>query len=163
MFENDFTESSDFHRWNASGRDWFDFHSGTWCGPPVDGSLIAKLRDGALQGWNSAYKSVRPNVRNGRATITGPTQYEIEGVSKVLREILTRANEMKPRTLVVLMPSKPTALDAPTKEAEAYDTVIGALKKDGPIDVPDLRPPSKHTTIPALFTTESTAIGTKPA
>lgn len=148
LFENDFTETSDFQQWRESDLDWFRYHSGTWCGPPVDDSMRAKLRDGILHGWNAAYTNIRANVRGGRMTISGPSDSEIEGVIEALRDILARTRSTETRALIVLIPSKPTALKTTTNEAEAYDTVITALNEDGPVDVLDLRQAFRHHSDP---------------
>jgi hypothetical protein len=152
LFENDFVETSDFQQWQKSDLDWFEYHSGTWCGPPVDESFSATLRDGLFQGWSAALKNVRANLRGGRMTITGPTEEEIDGVTEALREIRTHAKEIESRALIVLIPSKPTATGPLTNEAEAYDPVINALRMDGPLDILDLRPAFRaHTDPSSLF------------
>jgi len=140
LFENDFVETSDFQQWQESELDWFEYHSGTWCGPPVDESFSTSLRDGLFQGWSAAFKNVRANIRGGRTTITGPSDEEIESVTNALRDIRTFAKEIDSRPLIVFIPSKPTATQAFTNEAEAYDAVIGALRKNGPLEFLDLGP-----------------------
>jgi hypothetical protein len=39
VYENDLPETIDFREWQKSGMDWFKFHSGTWCGPPITGVI----------------------------------------------------------------------------------------------------------------------------
>ncbi len=149
LFENDFTETSDFYQWDESDLDWFTYHSGTWCGPPVPNTWRATLRDGFVPGWYAAYRNVRANVRGNRMTITGPTHAEIDSVADALRDIIERATAIPSRVLVVLIPSKPTTIEAPTKEATAYDTVIQALESDGAVDVLDLRSTFREHADPA--------------
>jgi len=140
LFENDFVETSDFYQWKATDLDWFEYHSGIWCGPPVDNSFAGKLREGAFQGWNAAIKNTRANLRGQRMSITGPTQDEIAEVIAALRKIFNDASAIQAHTLLVLIPSKPTATNAPTKESKAYDMVVEALPENDAIDVLDLRP-----------------------
>lgn len=139
LFENDFTETSDFYQWEASELDWFRFHSGTWCGPPAATTWSATLRDGFVPGWFAAYRNARASVRGNRMTIAGPTHDEIDRVVDALRDIIARARTIPSRVLLVLIPSKPTTIEAPTKEAEAYDAVVQALENDDTVDVLDLR------------------------
>jgi hypothetical protein len=35
VYVNDFEETEDFKQWKQSGLDWFTYHSGIWCGPPI--------------------------------------------------------------------------------------------------------------------------------
>jgi hypothetical protein len=35
VYVNDFEETEDFRQWKQSGLDWFTYHSGIWCGPPI--------------------------------------------------------------------------------------------------------------------------------
>ena len=35
VYVNDFEETEDFRQWKQSGVDWFTYHNGIWCGPPI--------------------------------------------------------------------------------------------------------------------------------
>jgi hypothetical protein len=51
VYVNDFEETEDFRQWKQSGLDWFTYHSGIWCGPPIkskgvrESAAAAKKRD----------------------------------------------------------------------------------------------------------------------
>ena len=54
VYVNDFEETEDFRQWKQSGLDWFTYHSGIWCGPPVKSKgarepVTAKDRDATLR------------------------------------------------------------------------------------------------------------------
>ncbi len=130
LFENDFTETSDFLQWSDSGMDWFAYHSGTWCGPPIDDSVLGRILNGPLVGWQLAYRNARANLRGERMSVAGPNKTEIAGVDSALEDIVAKARAIDSRILVLIIPSKPTALNAPTREAEACDFVIDKLTID---------------------------------
>ena len=107
------------------------------------------MRDTFVPGWYAAVRNVRANVRGNRMTLTGPTPSEIAGVVNALQDISVRARAIPARVLVMLIPSKPTAVTALTKEAQAYDAVIKALESDDTVDILDLRTPFREHADPA--------------
>lgn len=148
LFENDFMETADFDRWRVSGLDWFAFHSGTWCGPPVAANALARFKDRHLGGYDGLYHVLRVRLRGERMTLTGPTQAEIE---RVLQEI-RRANDLSTASgaafALVLIPSRATALTGSSPESEAYDVLLNEL--DGaPLTLIDLRAPFIEHEAPA--------------
>lgn len=55
VYVNDFEETEDFRQWKQSGLDWFTYHSGIWCGPPIkskggkEPSIAARYREANLR------------------------------------------------------------------------------------------------------------------
>lgn len=151
LFENDFMETADFDRWRVSGLNWFTFHSGTWCGPPVAVSALARFKDRHLRGFGGLYHVLHARLRGERMTLTGPTRAEIE---RVLQEI-RRANDLATASgaafVLVLIPSRATALAGSSPESEAYDALLNEL--DGaPLTLIDLRAPFiEHETPASLY------------
>ncbi len=154
LFENDFSETTDFNRWTESGMDWFTYHSGTWAGPPVDTSLRARIFNGPLQGWNLAFRNTGAIIRGQKMSVTGPEKDEITNVVTELHRLVSQSNEIGARVIIVAIPSKATALNKPTLEAEAFDLVIDTLRMEAfrsnqSIDVIDLRRAIKEHDNPA--------------
>lgn len=58
VFENDFTETTDFENWRTSGLNWFDYHSGTWYGPARPASRSTRFLETTLSGWWALKRSL---------------------------------------------------------------------------------------------------------
>ncbi|MBN2307474.1 MAG: hypothetical protein JXR94_00800, partial [Candidatus Hydrogenedentes bacterium] len=58
LFENDFAEAHDYEDWRGTGLDWFAYHSGTWCGPPVGTNRVGRAARRYLRGFYSFYRVV---------------------------------------------------------------------------------------------------------
>ena len=139
LFENDFRESTDFVNWRESGLDWFAFHSGTWCGPPRAASRARRFVEHNLRGFQAAYYVVRQRLRGQRMTLSGPSDAEIMRVAEEVVKASVIAEDAGARLLVVLIPSRATALEGKTAESKAYDEVV-ALLKGVKCELLDLRP-----------------------
>ena len=140
LFENDFMETADFDRWRTSGLDWFTFHSGTWCGPPVATNALARFKDHYLTGYGGLYRVIHARVRGEKMTVSGPSQAEILRVVEEIRRAGALAAARGAAFALVLIPSRATALEGPTLESRAYDAILGKLDDDA-IAVVDLRAP----------------------
>ncbi len=140
LFENDFMETADFDRWRASGVDWFTYHSGTWCGPPIPTNALAQFRDRHLMGYSGLYRVLHTRLRGEKMTVSGPTQEEVQRVVEEIRRASDLAAAHGAAFALVLIPSRATALDGPTLESEAYSAVLRELG-DAPMTIIDLRAP----------------------
>ena len=56
IYENDFAETVDYLNWEASGLDWFTFHSGTWCGSPLAVSESERRAVSWVPGYHAVYR-----------------------------------------------------------------------------------------------------------
>ena len=56
LHETDFKEARDFENWKRSGIDWFTYHSGTWCGPPLNNNRIKRFFIKNLKGSYAFYR-----------------------------------------------------------------------------------------------------------
>lgn len=140
LFENDFSESWDYDKWLRSDLDWFEYHSGTWCGPPIDESLGGRIRESLVPGWTSACRNVRARFRGDSMSILGPNEYEQSLVFGGTIDIVEGANRINARPIVLLIPSKPTATHEYTEVAQAFNDYADRLSVyvEG-FDVIDLR------------------------
>ncbi len=138
VFENDFAEYADFIRWQGSEMDWFQYHSGTWCGPPVTQDRFKHF----FTGFQSAFAAARNRVRDGRMTFAGPSHDEVFGMASSIAHAIANARYRGVRFVVVFIPSRATAIDGDTLEAQAYDALhnkYGEFIDEKPDAVVDLR------------------------
>ena len=153
LFENDFMETADFDHWRSSGLDWFTFHSGTWCGPPVATNALARFKDRYLMGYGGLYRVLHARVRGEKMTVSGPGQAEILRVVEELRRARDLASARGAAFALLLIPSRATALEGPTLESRAYDALLNELD-DESMTVVDLRTPFvEHEDPASLFYT----------
>ncbi len=138
LFENDFVETADFDRWRTSGLDWFTFHSGTWCGPPLATNPLARFKERYLIGYSGLYRVLHARIRGEKMTVSGPGQAEILRIVEEIRRARDLAATRGAAFALVLIPSRASALDGPTLESKAYDALLGELD-DSPMAVVDLR------------------------
>lgn len=140
LYENDYTETEDFENWQKSGMDWFAYHSGTWCGPPVDSSALLRFYQTHLRGARAMFKVVAEKI--GRPPQAESTDPAVNGVGKVEQYVL-KAHEMATshgaQFILLIIPSKTTVLKKPTLESTLNDQLIAAMTQKG-VTVLDLRP-----------------------
>ncbi len=150
LFENDFEETIDFDRWEASGIDWFAFHSGTWCGRPVPVNAVARAWQTYLRGYDGLARVVRARMRGDRMSVSGPSGEAIARVKEeVERAIAFSQDELGARVVLVLIPSRATATSDITPEAQAFDAVVPG---DPAVRVVDLRVAfAVHPDPPSLY------------
>lgn len=138
IFENDFSEAVDYDRWRESGLDWFAFHSGTWCGRPVNVSPVIRFKETHLRGLTGLYEALLSRLRGDRVSTRAPSQ---EGRDRVLEETLRAfalAQLQNVQFLVLLIPSRGTSLGGESPESEAYDALLAAFEESR-VPVLDLR------------------------
>ncbi|HRI86741.1 MAG TPA: hypothetical protein PLJ47_05640 [Candidatus Hydrogenedentes bacterium] len=136
LYENDFNEMSDYQSWKRSGVDWFTYHSGTWCGPPIGVGAMERALRTRTRGWYSFGLVIDARLRGERVSVSGPSELEVRDVASAVAEAKQTCEQSGIRLVLLLIPSKQTATDGNTAEAEAYDAVI----KEVQCDVIDLRP-----------------------
>lgn len=135
LYENDFLELDDFEDWQESGLDWFSFHSGTWCGRSLNTSSTERFFKKHFRGFFALEKVLREKLnlqKDQSDTISS------EKVARCINEAHGLAAKSNVKMLLVLIPSKETALNGPTVESALFDEVLKQLKKPGP-EVIDLR------------------------
>jgi len=122
IYENDFQEVADYMNWEDSGLDWFTFHSGTWCGPPLAASATERRADAWVPGYRSVYQIVESRIpwhdfRDGQNL----------GVLPRMNVDMIRAydiaDELGVRLVVLLIPSRESVLESPSNEAQRYDVM----------------------------------------
>ncbi|MBX7256457.1 MAG: hypothetical protein K1Y02_08855 [Candidatus Hydrogenedentes bacterium] len=148
LFENDFSEITDYDDWRRSDLDWFAYHSGTWCGPPIGVDWKERFVKTYLKGWNAFYRVLYAKVRGERMTVGGPTAYELGRVQESVLQAVVSARANGAQLVVVLIPSKQSTLHGATKEAEGYDEVMLNLR-EYLIPTVDLRPVFRNHANPA--------------
>ncbi len=140
LYENDFEETLDYENWKASGLDWFTFHSGTWCGPPVSVNPLRRFAYEHFRGFR-AFRKVLDEKR-GKTVSTSIAQVDLDKatarVSVCIEEAQTLCTQHHARLLLVLIPSKNSMLVEPTPEYRQFDTLLKRLPSA--IDLVDLRP-----------------------
>jgi len=140
LFENDFNETADYLAWKTTGLDWFTYHSGTWCGPPIGASRAQRFLRTRARGWYAFGRILNANLRGERMTLTGPSRTEIERVTEHIVAARHRAQILGARFVLLLIPSKRTATIENTLEADAYDVVVEHLPGFHDTEVLDFRP-----------------------
>jgi hypothetical protein len=135
VFENDFREAVDFERWKASGIDWFSYHSGTWAGPPVDASRLGRLMRRSFRGGYGFYRSLTRDSRQRREGLSWQIPAELRSYVLEASEI---ARSRGIRLLLVLVPSKTTAIQGSSDESLLYDQLLRDLR-EAAIPTLDLR------------------------
>jgi len=138
LFENDFEETADYGSWRSSGVDWFAYHSGTWCGPPIGVSAIDRFLHTHARGWNAFGRVLLSKVRGERISVSGPADRDMADVTASIRDAAAWADAAGVRFILVIIPSKQTAAGSDTRESRAYDAVLAALGNRS-IEVVDLR------------------------
>lgn len=131
IFENDFAEMEDYDRWKKSGLDWFAFHSGTWCGPPLSTTPAGRLYKQHLRGFDGLFRVIRTRVRGERMSVRGPSDKSVDRVIELTVEAAGAARGAGAGFLVLLIPSRATVTEGRTAEARAYDTLIAEFQKSG--------------------------------
>jgi hypothetical protein len=140
LFENDFAEAEDFRNWKESGLDWFAFHSGTWCGKPLNPKASARLLNRFFPGSIAFAGVVRSRLRGDRMSILGPSEAQVSRIAEDIVEAHRQVVDHGARFLLVLIPSRATAVNGETLESNAYDGVLSRIA-DASIPVLDLRKP----------------------
>jgi SGNH hydrolase-like domain, acetyltransferase AlgX len=148
VFENDFSETSDYEAWKQSGLDWFAYHSGTWCGPPMGAGAPQRFMKRHLRGWYALCRVLHAKARGEKMSVTGPTETEYGQVLSHVEEAWRNARDNGVKFLLLLIPSRATIVDQPTLEAAAFDRLAEACEGVG-MDVLDLRPVFAETENPA--------------
>lgn len=141
LFENDFEEMEDYERWRASGLDWFAFHSGTWCGPPLSINPIERFFKRHFRGMGGFARVLRE--RFGSANETPPPVDVDNQASKTLEYILRArdaAESKGAQFLVVVIPSRELATQGASKAGRVLDKLATQLAPVG-VRMLDLRKP----------------------
>jgi hypothetical protein len=135
IYENDFDETEDFENWQRSGLDWFAFHSGTWAGRPLGGNLITRR----LQAWLPELSRLflRPLGMFGVNSM--PKAVNAAKVAGYVSEARALAKSAGSRFLVVLIPSKETAVLGTPQVGPTYDQLVNHLKGEPNLMLVDLR------------------------
>ncbi|GMW01737.1 MAG: hypothetical protein AMXMBFR84_28740 [Candidatus Hydrogenedentota bacterium] len=148
LFENDFMETRDFYAWRQSDLDWFTYHSGTWCGPPVEVSSSKRILTNIVPGMYLAFGSLRNNwAQNGLAS-AGPSEADMHRVADAIETAYAAIHDIETHMILLLIPSKQSILKVPTAEWFAYDEVIKRLEAPK-VTVLDLRPVFRDAPNPA--------------
>lgn len=120
--------------------DWFTYHSGTWCGPPIETGNLKRVAKRNLRGFAGLLDAVRNRMRDGAMTVSGPTDWQVALVAARLSEAVRIAEKHGIALVLVLIPSRATAVDGETLEAEAFDRALNAASVGSVSGVVDLRP-----------------------
>lgn len=138
IFENDFQESIDFRNWQVSGIDWFTYHSGTWCGPPIGDGAFERFSRTYTRGWYTFARVLEEKLRGPQTSARVVTQDTINLTTTPIAAAAIRARDAGARFVLVIIPSKETATGAATPESRAYDAMLATLRP-ADIEVIDLR------------------------
>ncbi len=126
--ETDLDEINDYLNWRESGLDWFTFHSGTWCGRPVQSSPILRARDRYFPGYTALFSLVEDRAP-GLAKFT-PSIHpsDARGGASTVEFWLDEINQETTRNdqlLVVLMiPTRDSVLAQTTPEHTAFSSIM---------------------------------------
>jgi hypothetical protein len=101
-----------------------------------------------LRGFSSLYRVLAARARGEAMSITGPTDAQVERVAAEIVSGHDIAIQNGIRFLLLLVPSKQTALHGASREAEAFDALKPVLTDQG-IAILDLREPFNEVEDPA--------------
>ena len=132
--EHDYADITDFQAWERSGLDWFQYHSGTWCGPPRSTLGWGSFAPGIYSGWRTAVMHAGRFARRAGPELTRAVA-EIAGYA-VSAHRAAEAGGIQ--LLVLLIPSKQTALRGAYSSPNAHDELYSLLRAAG-VSVLDLR------------------------
>lgn len=138
VFENDFLEIEDYDNWRRSGIPWFDYHSGTWCGPPTGVTPLARFLKRTTRGWSAFYRVIEARIWGERISTTRPSPGQVSRVRDEIADAAEIAHSHGIRFLVLLIPSKRTAIHGSSPESVEYDRLLRELGDS--IQFLDLRP-----------------------
>jgi len=138
LFENDFVESEDFLNWRESGLDWFAYHSGTWCGPPVGGDAWKRFLRKHLRGTIAFTRVLKEKLDASAPNVADAPLPKPDVVCRYIREAHDFAGVHAIQFLLVVIPSKATTLEGPTAESVRCDELVEDLRETT-IHVLDLR------------------------
>ncbi|MCC6152448.1 MAG: hypothetical protein IT367_01735 [Candidatus Hydrogenedentes bacterium] len=148
LFENDFDEAQDFQSWQKSGLDWFTYHSGTWCGPPIGVGVRERFLRTHARGWYAFSRVLDAKYRGENISSSGPGIGEIADVADYIANSVHVVNEAGTRFILVIIPSKQTAISGDSLESRAYDIMLELLQHAS-IEIVDLRKPFHEHPDPA--------------
>ncbi|MFW5959657.1 MAG: alginate O-acetyltransferase AlgX-related protein [Chitinivibrionales bacterium] len=135
--EVSFTLIPDFEKWQESDMDWFEFHSGTWCGPAAKAGFPHNvLRE--FPRLHRTYKSTMKKTFRG-ALQNSPSQEELVDKSKsyiIEADRVCRENGIN--FILLLIPSKTRMINGEGAGTYLFSEMVQELKKRG-ITVIDLR------------------------
>lgn len=138
VFENDFIEIEDYDNWRRSRIPWFDYHSGTWCGPPAGVTPLARFLKRTTPGWSAFYRVLEARIRGERFSMAWPSPRQVSRVRDEIAEAAELTNSHGIRFLVLLIPSKRTAIHGSSPESVEYDRLLSELGDS--VQFLDLRP-----------------------
>ena len=128
--EVSFTLIPDYELWHESGMGWFDFHSGTWCGPtPKKGFPHDQLKP--FPRAYRIYQSVMKKTLRG-AFDKKPTRKEL--VDKTLYYIFDAYQACKENGtgfILLLIPGKERMIHGPMPSLYLFEEVLPHLEKNG--------------------------------
>lgn len=139
VFENDFSECQDFQEWRASGKDWFRYHGGFWCGPPLGLSPIEQIAKTYFRGFYSFERIMTARVRGEKMSVMGPTAKQVQTVESAIAEAARLSADSGARFILLLIPSRYTVTQGTTLEAKAFDEITASAQQRK-IETLDLRP-----------------------
>ncbi|MCC6794746.1 MAG: hypothetical protein IT366_06470 [Candidatus Hydrogenedentes bacterium] len=148
LFENDFYETQDFQSWQKSGLDWFTYHSGTWCGPPIGVGVCDRFLRTHARGWYAFARVLDSKYRGENISSSGPGIGETADVADYIANSARVAHNTGARFILIIIPSKQTAISGDSLESRAYDTMLELLQRAS-IEVVDLRKPFHEHPDPA--------------
>jgi hypothetical protein len=128
IFENDFAETTDFASWRESGVDWFTYHSGAWCGPPIGVGAVERFTRTHARGWYVFGRVLNAKIRGENMSVLGPSAAEVDAVAGCVRDAAERAQAAHARFILVVIPSKQTATGGDTGESRAYDAMLESIR-----------------------------------
>jgi len=133
VFFNDFEEILDFFEWQRSGLDWFTYHSGTWCGPPINGRYALKGWRRQMRGLYMGYRALRALLPMTRRSNAKNDQAYPSSLSQLCRCVLEARDfcaENNINFLLLLIPSKQSVLKGDPLEERAYTDILSFCQEN---------------------------------
>ena len=149
--ENDMNEIDDYLSWRESGLDWFTFHSGTWCGPPLRSTPLLRTWDNMFPGYNSFFTLLENKAPALTKLRTKEVKNDNAELTYWLELIQNETIENKQNLIVLFIPSKESVMIERTAENLAFERAIAYCQENN-IRYIDLHPIFReHENPPSLY------------
>jgi hypothetical protein len=147
--EVSFLMIDDFGAWKKSGKDWFAFHSGCWCGPPIrTGFPYDQLREinKPLLGLSAAIeRKLFPS------SLTDLSEARKKHLADATRDYVLDAYQTARQQgigfILLLIPAKSRMVSGPSPQNFLFEQLLPQLASSG-MTIVDLRKPFSQTEDP---------------
>jgi hypothetical protein len=128
----------DFESWEKSGLSWFDYHSGTWCGPArKTGFPHDRLRE--YPRLYRVYQSVMKSLFRGPRAADKPSREELlDKTYQYVVDAWKKARDAGSGFILLMIPGKQRMIQGPSPALYLFEELLPRLREAG-VPLIDLR------------------------